>query len=314
MLYLTLRQIEYVVAVARAGSLSAAASVLNVSQPSLSVALSQVESSLGQKLFVRNKGAPLRLTTFATRYVVEAEALLAMARRLEDPEVIRRTVNGSLTLGCFEDLAPYHLAPILQQLRAFLPGVDLGWRIADFETLARDMRDGRIDLALTYDLGLDSTFSRKALAQAAPFAFFSNRHALAARASVTLAEIAGEPLILFDELLSNRHALQLFRGLGLSPAVAHRVRSLEIMRSLAANGEGVGISYTRPPGDLSYDGARVVAVAISDPVAREPVILARSGGTPEVPVVAAASATIAALFVDVTKGLDGAQECGSVEV
>lgn len=55
--------------------------------------------------------------------------------------------------------------------------------------------------------------------------------------------MASEPLILFEEMLSNRHALQLFRSQGLSPTVAHRVRSLEIMRSLAANGEGVGISY-----------------------------------------------------------------------
>ena len=47
MLHLTLRQLEYVVTVARAGSLSGAATTLNVSQPSLSVALGQVEDTLG---------------------------------------------------------------------------------------------------------------------------------------------------------------------------------------------------------------------------------------------------------------------------
>ena len=52
MLYITLRQLEYVVAVARAGSLSEAAKTLGVSQPSLSVAITQVEDRLGLKLFI----------------------------------------------------------------------------------------------------------------------------------------------------------------------------------------------------------------------------------------------------------------------
>ena len=85
MLYLTLRQMEYVVAVARAGSLSAAAVSLNVSQPSLSVALTQVEDHLGESLFLRRKGSPIIPTAFGERYVAEAAELLAMARRLSDP-------------------------------------------------------------------------------------------------------------------------------------------------------------------------------------------------------------------------------------
>ena len=49
MLYMTLRQMEYVVAVARGRSLSEAAVQLNVSQPSLSNALTQVEAPAGSR-------------------------------------------------------------------------------------------------------------------------------------------------------------------------------------------------------------------------------------------------------------------------
>lgn len=121
-------------------------------------------------------------------------------------------------------------------------------------------------------------------------------------------DFAPEPLIPCDERPSLRLALRLSRGSGIAPTVAHRVRSLEIMRSLAANGEGVGISYTRPPGDLSYDGARVCAVAIADRAAREPIILARTGGLPETPVVAAASAAIREKF-NQARGPDGQGDC-----
>lgn len=296
MLHLTLRQLEYVVTVARAGSLSAAAAALNVSQPSLSVALGQVEATLGAMLFIRSKGAPLRMTLFANRFVAEAETLLAMARRLEDPATIQRAVNGTIVLGCFEDLAPHYLAPMLRLLRKNLPGVEIIWRIADFETLARDMREGRISLSLTYDLGLDSSFNRIALAEVAPQVFVAPDHHLADHPTLTLKDIAAEPLILFEEMLSNRHTLQLFRSQGLSPTVAHRVRSLEIMRSLAAFGEGIGISYGRPSGERSYDGARVHAIPIIDSSAREPIILAHTIGAETSPVVQAASAAIELMF------------------
>ena len=56
MLYLTLRQYEYVCAVGRHGSLSAAAAALNVSQPALSAALTKIESHLSQPLFMRRRG------------------------------------------------------------------------------------------------------------------------------------------------------------------------------------------------------------------------------------------------------------------
>ena len=261
MLYLTIRQIEYVVAVAKAGSLTAAAEILNVSQPSLSVSLSQLEARLGQRLFARRKGARVRLTVFGEDYVQQAEALLALARRLDDPAVSRLAVEGTLLLGCFQDLAPSHLAHALQVLRRALPAVDLRWRVADFATLAREMIDGRIDISITYDLGLDSGFERIPFGEAVPHAFVGESHPLAGRDSVSLRELAGHALILFEEGLSVRHVLGLFRQVERSPVVSHRVAALEVMRSLAAIGDGVGISYTVPPGDRSYGQGALAATA-----------------------------------------------------
>ena len=195
MLYLTLRQLEYVVTVARAGSLTAAANILNVSQPSLSVALTHVERQLRQRLFIRRKGVPMTTTSFGERYVAEAEALLSLAKRLEDPEATRRQLNGLLTLGCSEDLAPRYLAPMLKHLRALIPNVELRWKESDFGTLARDMIEGRVDIALTYDLGLDATFERTVLRSIAPHALVAETDDLRrSRESVWLHELAERSL------------------------------------------------------------------------------------------------------------------------
>ncbi|TMV68283.1 LysR family transcriptional regulator [Thioclava sp. BHET1] len=276
MLYLTLRQLEYVAACGRAASLTEAARLVNVSQPSLSVALSQVEAHLGQALFLRRKGAKLAPTPFGRRYLAEVEQFLASATRLDTASGLADPLAGAVTLGCFADLAPGYLAPLLSHLRSALPGLTITPRIANFETLARGLLDGQIDLALTYDLGLDASFERRELRRHRPHAFLHADHPLAARPVLRLADLAAEPLILFDEGLSARHMLALFRARGLHPRVAHRVGALEVMRSLAAHGEGAGLSYTAPPTGLSYDGRALHTRPIADPEAEEPVILARA--------------------------------------
>ncbi len=299
MLYLTLRQIEYVVAVAHAGSLAQAAQNLHVSQPALSVALNLVEEKLGQKLFIRRKGSPITLTAFAQNYIAEAEKLLAQAQRLEDPAALSRIVNGTLTLGCFDDLAPTCLARVLQSLRHHLPDVALRWRIQDFESLARDMREGQIDLAITYDLGLDASFDKTPLKAVSPHAFLSPQNPLAQKARLHLADLANQPLILFEEGLSIRHMLNLFRQKGHNPQVVHRVKALEVMRSLAAANDGVGIAYTKPPGEVSYDGAPVLAREICDPGAVEHIILARSNHLPASQVIGTAQHLISRHFTPI---------------
>lgn len=277
MLYLSLRQFEYVTAVARAGSLSGAAVQLNVSQPSLSVALTQVEDYLGYKLFVRRKGAPITLTAAGEAYVDKVEDLLAMARRLEDPDLMRHAVSGRLTVGMFDGLAPFHLGPVLKALATRLPAVDIRYRVSDFATLAREMLDGRIDLAVTYDLGLDASFSKSHLVDARPHAQLAGDHPMAGKSRIALRDLAGESLILSEEGLSIRHVLGLFQRLKLRPLVTHRVASVELMRSLVGNAMGVGISYCVPPATRSYDGKPVSSIAIDDDFAVEPVIIARNG-------------------------------------
>lgn len=280
MLYLSLRQLEYVVAVAHAGSLTVAAQQLNVSQPALSVAVTQVETHLGRKLFLRRKGAPVTLTGFGRLFLADAEALLADAARLENPATLGRRRLDRITLGIFEDIAPLYLAPLLRFLRQKFPDVDIRPRVASFEVLAEAVLAGQIDLALTYDLGLDASFGRALYTRVSPQAWFSPDDALAAKSELRLADLAERPLILSDQGLSIRHMLGLFRSVGLSPVVAHRAASIEVLRSLAANGEGIGVSYTNPASLLSYDGRPLSRAIITDPQAIEPIVLIHSGDQP----------------------------------
>src|SRR5689334_8507865 len=95
---LTLTQLRYLVAVARNGSVTAAARALNVSQPSISVAIDNVEVTLGQKLFVRQRGPSVSVH-------VRHETFQALGRRRGD---------AAIDLGLTYDLGlPAHFARIL---------------------------------------------------------------------------------------------------------------------------------------------------------------------------------------------------------
>lgn len=273
MLYLTLRQYEYIVAIARAGSLTGAAQTLNVSQPSLSVALHQVEAHLGQTLFLRRKGVQTALTDFGRDYVQRAEALIGMAASMEDAKAALANIDTVLRVGCLDDLAPRFLPGILAKLKEVFPNVTLRWRTGDFSTIRRDVVEGRVDFALSYELGFDSTFAREHVGKIRPYGYVSSNNRLASCPSVTLASLADQPLILFEDGLSISHIVRLFRQIGRVPNIAHRVNTLELMRSLAANDDGVGISYTHSPTTLTHDCQSTLSLPISDNIALEPLVL-----------------------------------------
>lgn len=289
MLSVTLRQLEYAVATARDGGMGAAAERLHVSQPALSVALAQLEGQLGKQLFLRRPGEAIVPTPFGRAFLDDAERILA--------DIARLTTEGGgrarpVTLGCFEDLAPLMLGPILRRLGADRPDLTLTPRVGGFEALAEDLRRGRIDMAITYDLGLDDGFFRTELARLAPHAVLAADDPLAGLPALSLADLARRPLILADQGLSVGHMRALFGQHGLAPRIVQRAASLETMRSLAANGLGIGLSYTRPAPGLSYDGRPLVTRPLSDAGAGEPVVLVHLAGLP----LSQAAADVAALL------------------
>lgn len=271
MLSVTLRQMDYACAIARHGGLTAAAGALHVSQPAVSVALAQIERALGQPLFLRRPGGPMVPTRFGRAWLDGAEASLAGVSRL----MAGNLQPAPLRLAVFEDLAPLVLAPLLAT-----QGSDLTAQVMGFEALSEALSLGRVDLALTWDLGLAPQMQRHVLRHLPPQAVMAADHPLAGRASLTLTDLADQPLVLTDQGLSIGHMRALFSRAGLQPRLTHRCATLDLMRSYAANGLGVGLSYSQPAHRLSPDGRPLVVLPVTD-AGEEPVVLAGlAGATP----------------------------------
>lgn len=277
-LSLTLKQLRYAVAAADAGNVTQAAERLNVSQPSISVAIAQIEAHYGRKLFVRRKGEGVSLTSFGATFMRDARGVLEQAAKLNRLGQAAESVSGGVTLGCFTDLAPYYVPALIGAFTKKMPAIAVDFRDAGFDELAAQIGKGSIDLALTYDLGLGSGIERQTLIELRPYAMLPAQHPLARKVAVSLADLAKHPLVLTDQALSWQHIVALFNAGGLEVNVATRASSFELQRSLVANGLGIAVAYTRPKSDQSYDGRKLAIRPISDKLPAQRILLAWAKG------------------------------------
>jgi len=259
----TLRQLEYLVAVGETGSIAAAADRVNVSSPSISAAIAQLEQEFGLPLFVRRHAQGLSLTQGGRQFVAEARAVLAAAARLNDlANTITGQVRGPLAVACLSTFAQVVLPGLRRSFTDRYP--EVGFR--QFERHQAEIFDGlrqaHFDVALTYDLDIPADLEFAPLLPLPPYALFPPDHALAGRAEVTAGDLAPYPMVLLDLPFSNDYFLQVFRPAGLRPHIVERTRDIGVMRAMVANGFGYSIANIRPAPDQAPDGQPLVMVPL----------------------------------------------------
>jgi DNA-binding transcriptional LysR family regulator len=94
-------------------------------------------------------------------------------------------------------------------------------------------------------------------------ALVGETHALAGRSTVTLQELAQQPMILLDLPLSSEYFLSLFMKDDLKPTIAYRMMQPDMIRTMVANGFGYTLANVTPRSDTALDGRRVVRLRLS---------------------------------------------------
>jgi DNA-binding transcriptional LysR family regulator len=260
----TLRQIEYFIAVGELGSISLASERLNISPPSISTAVSDLEAALGLELFIRHHAQGVSLTSEGRRLLQEAKALLARANALHEVAGEMLTdLRGRISLGCLVVLAALVWPTLRQVFQERYPEVETLCSAEDQTTLFEKLRNSQIDLAITYDLGIPSDINFEPLARLSPHALLSSNHPLAAKEKVALDELIEDDFILLDQPLSRDYFLGVFRDAGLKPKVRERIADYSLVRALIARGFGYGIGNIRPINAFSQDGSTINLVPLA---------------------------------------------------
>jgi LysR family hydrogen peroxide-inducible transcriptional activator len=145
----TLRQLQYIVAVADTGRFRDAALQLGVSQPSLSEQISDAEAQLGVTLIERARTGAV-LTPAGVEVVRRARIVLTQA---EDLKTVARQVAGDLAgryrLGTLPTIGPYLLPSAVRELHRLYPDLRLGVREERTIDLDEKLNDGRLDMIIS---------------------------------------------------------------------------------------------------------------------------------------------------------------------
>lgn len=258
---MTLRQLEYLLAVARSGSFTAAAAQLHVSQPTLSQQIRALEEEVGGTLLQRPPG-PVLLTPAGRALIGDAQAAVTSARRaLSTGRRAIRAAPQMLTLAAVRSLAAAVLPATVKRWHELQPDVRI--RLLEFPNrkqvteavvegladlgigpLPRDWQGGRIELGweqLVLIMPLTDPLAQ------------SGR-------DLSLEGLSGREWVLYDEGHGlGEQVLEACRAAGFEPQWAVRTAQVEAAARLAAAGIGPAlVPRLNVPPDLSQHVRGVV--------------------------------------------------------
>ncbi|MCA9609683.1 MAG: hydrogen peroxide-inducible genes activator [Myxococcales bacterium] len=195
----TLRQLEYLVAIADTGQFVHAARRCGVSQPALSKQVREVEEQLGVVLFERVRPRVI-VTPIGEEIIRRARRLLADARELVETARASATPRrGSIRLGVIPTVAPYGLPGLLAKLRVRLPEVSFVIQELQTEVLLERLRAGAIDLGLLARAFDDTGLATRDLV-VEPFVLLAPAgHPLGKARAVRSRDIVGADLLLMED-------------------------------------------------------------------------------------------------------------------
>ncbi len=148
MFFMEIRTLKYFLAVAREEGVNRAANVLNVTQPTLSRQMAQLEDELGVRLFERG-ARRITLTTEGFFFKRRAEEILSLVEKTEQ-EVSTQTadIEGKVSIGCGELSAVGFLPELFREFNEKYPLVTYDIFTATADTIKESLEKGLVDMGV----------------------------------------------------------------------------------------------------------------------------------------------------------------------
>jgi LysR family transcriptional regulator, hydrogen peroxide-inducible genes activator len=269
-----LSALRYLVALADEASFSKAAERCQVSQPSLSVALQNLEAELGVTLIERLKGH-VGLTEIGYEVVAQVRRVLDEVRRVEQvAQIGKDPLHGHLKLGVIHTIGPYLLPDLIGSLRRVAPDLTLYIEESMTALLADYLKYGTVDaaiIALPFDVpGIET----RALYDEAFEVVVPQGHPWAKRKRIRSEEVRGDDvLVLKAGNCFREQVLDACPDISHAEGSLHQGHSIETIRCMVASGYGISVlpaaSLTGP-----YRSDMVIAIPFEEPAPARRVALA----------------------------------------
>ena len=241
---MTLDQLSYFQAVCKHNGISRAAEALNISQPSVSNAITKLEKEFGIELFHR-KNKRLFLTKEGLLMAEMTEKLLMQADIITQTMQALGKQNKVLRLGVPPMIGSLVL-PILYD-EHFKLQEQLQVRIieGDSTALRQLLADNQVDMAfLPHTRPFDSTLESQQLTELQNVCCVHKTHRFASRKSIKLTELVQEPLVLFkNSFFQTERILEEFSRLSCTPNILFDTAQLSTIQNMIASGTAIGFMF-----------------------------------------------------------------------
>ncbi|MFO0627694.1 MAG: LysR family transcriptional regulator [Polyangiales bacterium] len=238
-----LTHLHYLQAIAKHGSLSAAARALSLSQPALTAAIQSLERELGTTLLYRGRNGAT-LTDAGALVLRHTADLFAEVERMTDAvRGLSRSDEGSFTLGCHESLGAYFLPGFMAAFLRDSPGI----RLSLWNASSAAVRDAVIQREVHFGLAVNplphpDLVMIRLFHDAMDFMVLAAQSLPATRPrDEALAFLAGRPLIHAARVSQARELVErVSQEIELAPRLL-ACGDLELVKSLTLAGIGVGV-------------------------------------------------------------------------
>ncbi|WP_299968379.1 LysR substrate-binding domain-containing protein [uncultured Roseobacter sp.] len=262
-----LRRLRYFRMVAETLNFRRAARELNITQPALSRAITQLENELGVRLFERSN-ARVSLTHAGHTFSSGCDRVFtALSHATEETQRVARGEIGSLAIGYTDTAIAGTIPDIIETFRHALPTVAIRLYQVHTQAQMQMLRSGQLDIGLMTGPVDRSALSAITVQRDRLVVLAPKMHRLAARDSLRLKELANEPFVLGDPndwFVFNRSLLQLCERAGFAPRVIQTAPETQAIIGLVRCGLGLTIM---PECHAQVLNARVVAIPLGDDIA-----------------------------------------------
>lgn len=260
---MTLDQIRYFCAVCQYDSVTQAATALNISQPSISAAIKNLETEFKTPLFNRKQkkliltSAGQQLLNLAVPLLRDADAIAATMHRLG-------TTSTIIRLGVPPMIGSLILPQLYKALPSLSPHLKLHVIENDGNSLHELLDDGKIDMALLpHTNAFDQSYHTLKVAEFENVCCVHNAHLLANRKNISITELSGHPLALFkNSFFQTERILNAFRAQDLQPNVTLYTEQLSTLQNMISEGTAIGFLFSF----LAEQHPNLTGISLSPPM------------------------------------------------
>lgn len=262
---ISLKAMEYYTTALRHGNIAMAARELNIAASGVATAIDQVEAAFDLTLVTRKRSRGIEANASGRLIAQKLERLLEDYRAvLTEGADLKQLLSGTLRIGYYAPIAPAFLPPILASFVPMGGGVTFHLDECDNDNAQDGLLNGTYDAILFVSEDVRPSVDFDILIEAPAYCLVPIDHPFATQRSVTIAQIATQPLVVLNRPVAAAYYQGLFDAHTKDISIAAYANSTEMVRSLVSAGQGVAVLNMQPLTQQSYCGAKLVGVPISD--------------------------------------------------